>query len=86
MSTEKNILIIVRCGKLSTEKNSSIAKTMRKIFVDSLNLLEKNRQDKNFILPAVEKEYFVLYATDFKDAFYLEPIFNNEILEAMSQL
>ena len=61
-------------------KNSSFAKSMRKIFSDSLNLLEKNRQDKNFILPAVEREYFVLYATDLKDIFYLEPIFNSEIL------
>ena len=62
-------------------KNSSIAKAMRKIFSDSLNLLEKNRQDKNFVLPVDEREYFVLYATDLKDIFYLEPIFNSEILD-----
>lgn len=43
-------------------------------------MLEKNRQDKNFIVPADEKEYFVLYATDLKNIFYLEPIFNREIL------
>lgn len=61
-------------------KNSSFARTMRKIFSDSLYLLEKNRQNKNFILPVVEREYFVLYATDLKDIFYLEPIFNSEIL------
>lgn len=60
-------------------KNSSIAQAMRKVFVGSLNEIEKNRQDKNFILPVVEREYFVLYATDLKDTFYIEPIFNKEI-------
>lgn len=62
-------------------KNSSLAQVMRKIFANSLNLLAKNRQKKIFILPAGEKEYFVLYATDLKDIFYLEPIFNSEILK-----
>ena len=58
-------------------KNSSIANTMRKIFSQSLKYLENN---KYLDLQPAEKEYFVLYTTDLKDTFYLEPIFNNEIL------
>lgn len=60
-------------------KNSSLAQAMRKIFIRSLNLIEKNRQDKNFALPIDEKEYFVLYTTELKDIFYIESIFNNEL-------
>ena len=60
-------------------KNSSIAKKIREIYKASLGYLEKKRQDKNFILPVERKEYFVLYSTDLKDIFYLDPIFNSEI-------
>lgn len=60
--------------------NSTMAKSMGKIFAQSLTLLERNLQDTNFILPAIEPEYFVLYAADLKDTFCLEPIFNSEIL------
>ena len=54
-------------------KNSAIADTIRKIFSYTL----KNFQDNS---PPVEQEYFVLYATDAKDIFYFEPIFNREIV------
>lgn len=53
--------------------NSAIAKAIRKIFACSVKNLQEN-------LPPAEQEYFVLYATDLKDIFYCEPIFNREIL------
>lgn len=53
--------------------NSAIVNRIREIFSYSLNNLQKN-------LPPAEQEYFVLYATDTKDNFYFEPIFNREIL------
>ena len=54
-------------------QNSEIAKVIRKIFSSSLKNFREN-------LPPTEQEYFVLYATDQKDFFYLEPIFNRDIL------
>lgn len=51
---------------------SNIANEIRKIFSNSV----KNFQDN---LKPNEKEYFVLYATDIKDTFFFEPIFNQEI-------
>ena len=66
-------------------KNSSIAQKFRKIFNKSLHLHEKKRQDEGFILPSVKKEYFVLYATDLNDSFYLEPIFNSEIVTSQNE-
>lgn len=55
--------------------NSDIATAIRKIFSSSA----KNFRDN---LPPVEQEYFVLYATDAKDVFLFEPIFNREIITA----
>lgn len=73
-------------------KESSIAKAFRNTFIQSHNelfALRQNRDNKrNSKLLTVSddiKEYRVLYATDIKDVFCLEPIFNHEIphLEAV---
>ncbi len=53
--------------------NSAFANCIRKIFSYSLKNLQEN-------LPPAEQEYFVLYATDMKNTFYFEPIFNREIV------
>lgn len=55
--------------------NSDIANAVRKIFSCSVENLQEN-------LPPADREYFVLYATDIKDIFYFEPIFNREIVTA----
>ena len=54
-------------------QNSPTADAVRKIFASSVKNLQKN-------LPPEEQEYFVLYATDLKDTFCFEPIFNREII------
>ena len=54
-------------------QNSAIAETVKKIFSYSLKHFQEN-------LKPVDEEYFVLYATDIKDTFYFEPIFNREIV------
>ncbi|MCR5833039.1 MAG: hypothetical protein K6G55_00075 [Selenomonadaceae bacterium] len=63
-------------------KNSGIAQMLRKIFAHTFEILERQRQDKNFLPPNDTKEYFVLYATDLKDTFLMEPIFNGNIAKA----
>ena len=63
--------------------NDSIAKKFREIFAGSHKILlqlQENRQGNKLIkISDEDREYFVLYATDIKDTFYLEPIFNSEI-------
>lgn len=53
--------------------NSNIANAIRKIFSCTVESFQNN-------LPPAAQEYFVLYATDIKDTFYFEPIFNREIV------
>ena len=62
---------------------SAIAMSLKNIFQNSYKLLSKFRNDhkENEILNSsdAEKESIVLYATDIKEVFYIETIFNSEI-------
>lgn len=65
--------------------NSEIAEMLRQQFSSSYNyLIEKrklrNKGDRSFIqLPEDEKEYLVIYTTEYEDTYLLEPIFLNEV-------
>lgn len=65
-------------------QNGTFAKITRVIFNKSFNLLfelRKNRQNNCLIrIPKNERESIVLYTTDVKDTFYIEPIFNNDLI------
>lgn len=72
-------------------KNSTIAKKLRNIFHNSYSYLQSKKENLSnsrtpIKVPENQREYLVLYTTDFKDTFLIECITNNDFKIANSYI